>query len=114
MRKLILFLTTSFIIRVLIWIPLRFLFLRLFGFYVGSYLFNFFVGLLFLYFLERLFVLFQEDDGRGLIGVFIPAWIEQPFAKVFWQITRPVRKQWFIYKHGYSPQVQPKKEPVQN
>lgn len=114
MRKLILFLTTSFLVRVLIWIPLRFLFLRIFGFYVGSYLFNFFVGLLFLYFLERLFVLFQEDDGRGLIGVFISEWVEQPVAKVFWQITRPVRKQWFIYKHGYSPQVQSKKEPVQN
>lgn len=114
MRKLILFLTTSFLVRVLIWIPLRFLFLRIFGFYVGSYLFNFFVGLLFLYFLERLFVLFQEDDGRGIIGVFIPEWVEQPVAKVFWQITRPVRKQWFICKHGYSPQVQHKKEPVQN
>jgi hypothetical protein len=103
MRRLLLFITTSAIIRFLIWVPLRFIFLRFFGLYVGEMLFNVFGGIVFLYVLERFFVLFQEDDGRGMIGVFIPEWVEKPVAMLFWKITRPIRRQYFIAKHGYPP-----------
>jgi len=103
MRRLIIFITTSALIRLFIWFPIRFVFLRIFGLYLGEVLFNLFGGFLFLYFLERFFVLFQEDDGRGLVGVFIPEWIEKPVTTFFWKVTRPLRRQWFIYKHGYPP-----------
>ncbi|MBE9125703.1 hypothetical protein IQ258_05915 [Coleofasciculus sp. LEGE 07081] len=104
MKNLIIFLTTSFIVRVFIWVPLRFWFLRIFGLYVGSHLFNFVGGLLVLYFLERFFVLFQVDDGRGLVGVFIPEWVEKPVTLFIFKVTRPFRKQWFIFKNRYPPQ----------
>jgi hypothetical protein len=103
MQRLLLFVTTSLIIRLFIWVPLRFVFFRVFGFYVGELVFNIFGGILFLYFLERFFVLFQEDDGRGILGVFIPEWIEKPIVKLFWTITRPLRRRCFIFKHGYPP-----------
>ncbi|HBE18338.1 MAG TPA: hypothetical protein DEG17_01680 [Cyanobacteria bacterium UBA11149] len=103
MAKLILFLTTSFIIRFVVWVPIRFIFLRLFGLYVGSLIFNLFGGIFFVYFVERFFVLFQEDDGRGLLGVFIPEWVETPVTLFFWKVTRWLRKQWFIWKNGYPP-----------
>lgn len=103
MQRLILFITTSLIVRFIIWVPLRFVFLRIFGLYVGELAFNVLGGILFLYVLERFFVLFQPDDGRGLLGVFIPEWLERPVNRLFWKITRPLRKQWFISKHGYRP-----------
>ncbi|HBB30589.1 MAG TPA: hypothetical protein DDZ80_04935 [Cyanobacteria bacterium UBA8803] len=103
MRRLLVFITTSLIVRFFVWVPLRFLILRLFGAYVGSLLLNVVGSLLVLYLLERFFVLFQEDDGRGLIGVFIPEWIEAPATLCFWRLTRPLRKQLFILKHGYRP-----------
>ena len=103
MRKLILLLTTSIIIRVFIWVPLRHAFLRIFGFYMGEQAFNILGGILLLYFIERFFVLFQEDDGRGMLGVFIPEWIERPVVTKFWKVTRPLRRQCFIFKHGYPP-----------
>ena len=103
MRRLILFITTSVIIRFFIWIPLRFVFFRIFGLYVGELVFNIVGGILFLYFIERFFVLFQEDDGRGLLGVFIPEWVEKPVVTLFWTVTRPLRRQCFIFKHGYPP-----------
>jgi hypothetical protein len=84
-------------------VPLRFVFFRVFGFYVGELVFNIFGGILFLYFLERFFVLFQEDDGRGILGVFIPEWIEKLIVKLFWTVTRPLRMRCFIFKHGYPP-----------
>jgi hypothetical protein len=103
MKRLLLFLTTSVILRFFIWVPLRLVFLRLFGFYVGELVFNVFGGIVFLYCLERFFILFQEDDGRGLLGVFIPAWVERPVTRLFWKVTRPLRRQLFILKHGYPP-----------
>ncbi len=103
MQRLLLFLTTSVIMRFFVWVPLRFVFFRIFGLYVGDLIFNIFGAILFLYVLERFFVLFQEDDGRGLIGVFIPEWIERLIGMRFWKITRPLRRQWFIFKHGYPP-----------
>lgn len=103
MARLLLFLTTSFIIRVLVWVPLRFIFLRFFGLYVGNLIFNLFGGIFVVYCMERFFVLFQEDDGRGLLGVFIPEWLETPITLFFWKVTRRLRKQWFIRKHGYPP-----------
>jgi hypothetical protein len=87
MRRLILFITTSVIIRFFIWVPLRFVFFRIFGLYVGELVFNIVGGILFLYFMERFFVLFQEDDGRGLLGVFIPQWVEKPVVTLFWTVT---------------------------
>lgn len=108
MQRLLIFFTTSFIIRVVLWVPLRFLFLRIFGIYVGTHLFNALGGLLLLYFLERLFVLFQADDGRGIVGVFVSEWVEKPVTRFCWKITRPLRKRWFIYKHGYPPVNSPK------
>lgn len=106
MRRLLIFLSTSVIVRIVVWIPLRFLFLRLFGLYVGSLLFNVLGGLLLLYILERFFVLFQQDDGRGLIGVFIPEWLEQVVILFLLKVTRPLRKRWFAWKHGYPPIIQ--------
>jgi hypothetical protein len=103
MTRLVLFITTSAIIRFLIWLPLRFVFLRMFGIYVGELVFSVFGGILFLYCLERFFVLFQEDDGRGLVGVFIPEWLEKPVTLLLWKLTRPLRRQWFIFQHGYPP-----------
>ncbi len=107
MQRLLLFLTTSFVVsfvvKFFIWIPLRFVFLRFFGLYVGDLVFNLFGGLLFFYCLERFFVLFQEDDGRGIIGVFIPEWVEKPATIFFWKVTRPLRKKCFIIKYGYLP-----------
>lgn len=103
MARLLLFLTTSFIIRFVVWAPIRFIVLRLFGLYVGSLIFNLFGGIFLVYFVERFFVLFQEDDGRGLLGVFIPEWVETPVTLFFWKVTRWLRKQWFIWKHGYPP-----------
>jgi hypothetical protein len=103
LRRLIIFITTSAVIRLLIWVPLRFVFIRAFGIYVGQIIFEVFGGILVLYFIERFFVLFQEDDGRGIFGVFIPEWIEKPVTLILWKVTRPFRRQWFIYKHGYPP-----------
>lgn len=103
MQRLLLFITTSVIIRFLVWVPLRFVFFRIFGLYVGELVFNIFGAILFLYFLERFFVLFQEDDGRGILGVFISEWLEKPVAMIFWKVTRPLRRQCFIFKHGYCP-----------
>ncbi len=103
MARLLLFLTTSFIIRFLVWVPIRFIFLRLFGLYVGNLIFNLFGGIFVVYCMERFFVLFKEDDGRGLLGVFIPEWLETPVELFFWKLTRRLRKQWFIWKHGYPP-----------
>jgi hypothetical protein len=103
MQKLLLFITTSAIIRLFIWVPLRFVFLRIFGFYIGDLLFNIFGGILFLYVIERFFVLFQEDDGRGILGVFIPEWLERAVVNLFWKVSRPLRRKWFIIKHGYPP-----------
>jgi hypothetical protein len=103
MQRLLLFITTSVIIRFLVWVPLRFVFFRIFGFYVGELVFNIFGAILFLYLLERFFVLFQEDDGRGILGVFIAEWLEKLVAMIFWKGTRPLRRQCFIFKHGYCP-----------
>lgn len=104
MRRIILFITTSALVRLLIWIPLRFVFLRLFGLYVGEVVFHTLGGILFLYCLERFFVLFQEDDGRGILGIFIAAWIERPVSSLFWKATRPLRRRCFILKYGYHPE----------
>ncbi len=104
MQRLIVFLTTSLIIRFFIWIPLRFIFLRVFGLYVGELFFNILGGILLLYVLERIFVLFQADDGRGLLGVFIPKWLERRASNLFWKLTRPWRRQYFIWKHRYPPE----------
>lgn len=103
MQRLLVFLTTSFIVRFFVWIPLRFIFLRIFGLYVGKLFINIVGGILLLYFLERIFVLFQADDGRGLFGVFIPKWLERRVSNLFWKITRPLRRQYFIFKYGYPP-----------
>ena len=104
MRRIILFITTSTLVRLLIWIPLRFVFLRIFGLYVGEVVFHALGGILFLYCLERFFVLFQEDDGRGILGIFIPEWIERPVGGIFWKATRPLRRRCFIFRYGYSPE----------
>jgi hypothetical protein len=103
MRRLILFIITSIIIRLFAWVPLRFIFYISFGLYVGEFIFNLFEGILLLYFTERFFVLFQEDDGRGILGIFIPEWIEKPIVTIFWKVTRPLRRQCFISKYGYPP-----------
>lgn len=112
MRRMILFITTSVIVRLFIWVPLRFVFLRIFGLYVGEALFHALGGILFLYCLERFFVLFQEDDGRGIFGVFIPEWIERPVTMILWKATRPLRRQWFILKYGYPPNKPPSQKPT--
>ncbi|HAX89047.1 MAG TPA: hypothetical protein DCY91_22985 [Cyanobacteria bacterium UBA11370] len=103
MRRLLLFVTTSFLVRFWLWVPMRFFLLRVFGLYIGNLVFHLLGGILFVYCVERFFILFQDDDGRGLLGVFIPEWVQIPVTIFFCKITRPLRKQWFIFKHGYPP-----------
>lgn len=82
---------------------MRLFLLRVFGLYIGNLVFHLLGGILFVYCVERFFILFQEDDGRGLLGVFIPEWVQLPVTIFCCKITRPLRKQWFIFKHGYPP-----------